>query len=136
MFLNLLNDEEKKIFLQLAISVIQADGKVEETEKAYIADYCREMEINQNDLEKVIDPMPLIEKISNNSSEFVKRIFLLELLACANSDGNFADIEKALIVTFVKKSGLPDSLLDNCLSLLQDYSRVSLNMMSFIQGVK
>ncbi len=136
MFLNLLNDEEKKIFLQLAISVIQADGKVEETEKAYIADYCREMKINQNDLEKVIDPMPLIEKISNNSSESVKRIFLLELLACANSDGNFADIEKALIVTFVKKSGLPDSLLDDCWSLLQDYSRVSLNMMSFIQGVK
>lgn len=136
MFLNLLNDEEKKIFLQLAISVIQADGKVEETEKAYIADYCREMKINQNDLEKVIDPMPLIEKISNNSSESVKRIFLLELLACANSDGNFADIEKELIVTFVKKSGLPDSLLDDCWSLLQDYSRVSLNMMSFIQGVK
>lgn len=32
MFLNFLNSEEKITFLKLAISVIQADGKLEESE--------------------------------------------------------------------------------------------------------
>lgn len=35
MFLNLLNDEEKKIFMGLAIEVIHADGKLEESEKFF-----------------------------------------------------------------------------------------------------
>jgi len=63
------------IFLKLAISVIQADGKLEESEKSFIAEYSREMGIERYTLGEKVDPMPLAEKIGKNSTDSVKRIF-------------------------------------------------------------
>lgn len=133
MFLNFLNSEEKITFLKLAISVIQADGKLEESEKSYISDYSREMGITEFDLNEKIDPLLLAEKIGVNSTDFVKRVFLLELLACAKADGDFADTEKALINSFVKAFKMADSSLKKCLSLLDEYMEISTKLMSFVK---
>ncbi|UTY33281.1 TerB family tellurite resistance protein [Treponema putidum] len=136
MFLNLLNDEEKVIFLKLAISVIQADGKLEESEKSFIAEYSREMGIERYTLGEKVDPMPLAEKIGKNSTDSVKRIFLVELLACANADGDFAEYEKSLIRSFVKIFGLSESSLQDSLDLLNEYTKISAKLMNFIQEGK
>lgn len=71
------------------------------------------MGITEFDLNEKIDPLPLAEKIGVNSTDFVKRVFLLELLACAKADGDFADTEKALINSFVKAFKMADSSLKN-----------------------
>ncbi|MBQ9206301.1 MAG: TerB family tellurite resistance protein [Treponema sp.] len=136
MFLNLLNDVEKSIFLKLAISVIQVDGKLEENEKSFIADYSREMGIENYALDKKTDPIPLAEEIGKGSVDSVKRIFLLELLACANADGDFAESEKALIQSFVKAFGLSESDSQSCLDLLKEYTTISAKLMKFVQGEK
>lgn len=136
MFLNLLNDEEKVTFLKLAISVVQADGKLEESEKSFIADYSREMGIERYTLDEKVDPMPLAEKIGKNSSDSVKRVFLIELLACANADGDFAKHEKSLISSFIRVFGLSDSLLQDGLNLLKEYTKISKGLMKFIQERK
>ena len=133
MFLNFLNSEEKTVFLKLAVSVIQADGKLEESEKSYISDYAREMGITEFDLNEKIEPLPFAETIGVNSTDFVKRIFLLELLACAKADGDFADTEKALINSFVKAFKLTDFSLEKCLSLLDEYMEISTKLMSFVK---
>lgn len=133
MFLNFLNSEEKTAFLKLAISVIQADGKLEESEKSYISDYSREMGITEVDLNEKIEPLPFAETIGVNSTDFVKRIFLLELLACAKADGDFADTEKALINSFVKAFKMTDFSLEKCLSLLDEYMEISTKLMSFVK---
>ncbi|QOW60718.1 TerB family tellurite resistance protein [Treponema pedis] len=136
MFLNLLNDEEKSIFLKLAISIIQADGKLEDSEKSFIAEYSREMGIECYTLDEKVDPMPLAEKIGKNSNDSVKRIFLVELLACANADGDFAEYEKSLIHSFVKIFGLSESSLQDSLELLKEYTKISTKLMKFIQEGK
>jgi len=133
MFLNFLNSEEKTAFLKLAISVIQADVKLEESEKSYISDYSREMGITEVDLNEKIEPLPFAETIGVNSTDFVKRIFLLELLACAKADGDFADTEKALINSFVKAFKMTDFSLEKCLSLLDEYMEISTKLMSFVK---
>ena len=136
MFLNLLNDEEKVIFLKLAISVIQADGKLEESEKSFIAEYSREMGIERYAFDEKVDPMPLAEKIGKNSTDSVKRIFLVELLACANADGDFAECEKSLLRSFIKIFGLLESSLQDSLVLLNEYTKISAKLMKFIQEGK
>lgn len=136
MFLNLLNDEEKSIFLKLAIAIIQADGKLEESEKQYIADYSREMGITEYSLDGKIEITALAEKIGKDSTNTAKRIFLLELTACANADGDFADTEKALINSLVKTFKLSNSSLQECLDLLAEYTKVSAKLMSFVQEGK
>lgn len=133
MFLNLLNGEEKSIFMQLAIAVIQADGKLEKKEKAFIADYSREMGIESYDLGKEIQALPLAEKIGTESSDSVKRIFLLELLACAYADGDFAESEKSLMQSFVKAFGLSEACLQTCQTLLEKYTDISAKLMTFVQ---
>lgn len=136
MFLNRLNEEEKHVFLKLAISVIQADGVLEETEKGFIADYCREMEIDSCDLNEKIEPMELAEKIGKESSDSVKRVFLLELTALANVDGEFAKSEKSLILSFAKTFGISEVFIDNCSKILEEYNVVSQKLISFIQEGK
>lgn len=136
MFLNLLNNEEKAIFLKLAISVIQADGKLEESEKSFIAQYSRELGIECYSLDEKVDPLSLAEEIGKNSTDSVKRIFLLELLACANADGNFSEYEKSLIGSFVKIFGFSESSLQDCLDLLKEYTKISTKLMEFIQEGK
>lgn len=133
MFLKYLNSEEKSIFLKLAMSVIKADGKLQESEKTYIDDYSREMGITEVNLDEKIDPILLAEKIGDNSTEFIKRIFLLELTACAKADGEFADSEKSLINSFVKAFKISDTSLQKCLVLLDEYTNISTRIMSFVQ---
>lgn len=133
MFLKYLNSEEKSIFLKLAMSVIKADGKLEESEKTYIDDYSREMGITEVNLDEKIDPLLLAEKIGDNSTELIKRIFLLELTACAKADGDFADTEKELINSFVKAFKISDTSLQKCLVLLDEYTNISKRIMSFVQ---
>lgn len=133
MFLKYLNSEEKSIFLKLAISVIKADGKLQESEKTYIDDYSREMGITEVNLDEKIDPILLAEKIGDNSTEFIKRIFLLELTACAKADGDFADSEKSLINSFIKAFKISDTSLQKCLVLLDEYTNISKRIMSFVQ---
>ena len=133
MFLKYLSSEEKSIFLKLAMSVINADGKLEESEKTYIDDYSREMGITEVNLDEKIDPLLLAEKIGDNSTELIKRIFLLELTACAKADGDFADTEKELINSFVKAFKISDTSLQKCLFLLDEYTNISKRIMSFVQ---
>ena len=118
MFLNFLNSEEKNTFLKLAISVIQADGKLEESEKSYISDYSREMGITEFDLNEKIDPLPLAEKIGVNSTDFVKRVFLLELLACAKAEKILPAVPRVDFIprptTAIKAKSPSNSMLSGC----------------------
>lgn len=136
MFLNQLNSEERSIFLKLAIAVIKADGKLEEKEKLFVAEYSREMGVTDYDLNENIEPLELAEKIGKSSTDAVKRIFLLELVALANADGEFAESERSLILSLAQKFGLAENQLNDCLKLLAEYNDVSAKLMNFIQEAK
>lgn len=136
MFLNQLNNEERSIFLKLAIAVIKADGKLEEQEKLFVAEYSREMGVTDYDLNENIEPLGLAEKIGKSSTDAVKRIFLLELVALANADGKFAESEKSLILSLLQKFGLTENQLNESLKLLAEYNDVSAKLTKFIQEVK
>lgn len=136
MFLNQLNNEERSIFLKLAIAVIKADGKLEEQEKLFVAEYSREMGVTDYDLNENIEPLGLAEKIGKSSTDAVKRIFLLELVALANADGKFAESEKSLILSLLQKFGLTENQLNESLKLLAEYNDVSAKLTAFIQEAK
>ncbi len=136
MFLNQLNNEERRIFLKLAIAVIKADGKLEEKEKLFVAEYSREMGVTDYDLNENIEPLRLAEKIGKSSTDAVKRIFLLELVALANADGEFAESEKSLILSLLQKFGLTENQLNESLKLLAEYNDVSAKLTAFIQEAK
>ena len=136
MFLNQLNNEERSIFLKLAIAIIKADGKLEEKEKLFVAEYSREMGVTDYDLNENIEPLGLAEKIGKDSTDAVKRIFLLELVALANADGEFAESEKSLILSLLQKFGLTENQLNDCIKLLAEYNDILAKLTTFIQEAK
>ena len=134
MFLNLLNEKEKEIFMQLAVAVIHADGKLEESEKIFLDDYAHEMNISDFDVYKKPESVEhLVGEITTNSSNTVKRIFLLELAALARTDGDFAQSERELIQLIAEKLNNSDGLLQDCENLLKEYESISERLLAFIQ---
>lgn len=135
MFLNLLNEKEKGIFMQLAVAVIHADGKLEESEKIFLDDYAHEMNISDFDVYKKPESVEhLVGEITTNSSNTVKRIFLLELGALARTDGDFAQSERELIQLIAEKLNISDVLLQDCENLLKEYESISERLLTFVQG--
>ena len=135
MFLNLLNEKEKEIFMQLAVAVIHADGKLEESEKIFLDDYAHEMNISDFDVYKKPESVEhLVGEITTNSSNTVKRIFLLELAALARTDGDFAQSERELIQLIAEKLNISDGLLQDCENLLKEYESISERLLAFVQG--
>jgi tellurite resistance protein len=136
MFLNRLNQQEKEIFLKLAIVVIRADGKIEENEKTFIAGYAHEMNISSYDLTIEFNAKPLCKSIRENSSYAVKHIFLVELTACAYADGNFGKEEKDLINLMTVDLGLTEHDLSECIKLLKNYTSAVNALTNFVQEGK
>lgn len=134
MFLNLLNDEEKRIFMGLAIEVIHADGKLEESEKFFLNEYVREMGIEGFDVHKKPESVEqLVEEIGSKSSNIVKRVFLLELTALARTDGEFAQSEREMIQLIASKFNISDVFLQECENLLKEYASISAKLLAFVQ---
>lgn len=136
MFLNQLNNSEKESFLKMAISVIQADDKIEESEKLFIAEYAKEMDLLSYDFNEKYNAVELAKQISDSSSDAVKRIFIIELTACAYTDGEFGKQEQNLLNGIVKAFGLTDADFDITLKLLQDYMNVATRLSTFVQEGK
>ncbi len=134
MFLKQLTKQEKDIFLKLAIGVMQADGKIEESERAFIADYAYEMGIKDYDMNSDVDIVNLCKIIRDNSRESIKRIFLIELTACAYADGVFDKKEKTFIDSVASNLGLTQQDLLECLELIKSYVNITSTLVRFIEG--
>lgn len=137
MFLKFLNEREKIIFMKLAVAIIHADGKLEESEKQMMAEYSQEMGITLCNLDEQINLQEitdLAKEIGSNSTDSVKRIFLLELLACANSDNDFANEEKTLMKSFLNAFDLTETDFNTCLKLLKEYLKITSTLANFVKG--
>lgn len=133
MFLNQLNQEEREIFLKLAIAVIRADEKIKESERALIAEYAHEMNIPTYDISKDVNVGPLFKIISEKSSDSVKRIFLVELTACAYADEYLAKEENDLINSMIIEFGLEKQEFSKCVKLLGNYTTAAAALSQFIK---
>jgi len=94
MFLNLLNDEEKKYYLAIAMRIVNADGKFSSEEIQMINSIRLEMGlVNETEL-----PVGSIEVLAEPfKSERSKKIVLLEGTLLAYVDGKFSGSEKKIL---------------------------------------
>lgn len=95
MFLQELNKDEQKSFLELAYLVARSNGVVDETEKKMLDTYKQEMEITI-DLEN-IQVRDLEEILPVFKEQKIKRIVFLEAIAIAFADGIYHEEQKQLI---------------------------------------
>lgn len=111
MFLNELNNEEKKAFLCLSVHAANANGVFEDEERAMMEEYCKEMGIAFFDT-KNTQPLEEIMDIFQKSSKRVKKIVLLEILGLLYSDETYDDDEKKFVAEYGLKVGVSQEEID------------------------
>lgn len=136
MFLRLLNNDQKKLFLDLALTIAQADEDFSESELNTIKEYCDEMNIK---LDKTTPDFPLnqlIDNISNSTNETEKKIIVFETLGLAMVDGIFDEREKKIIEMMSLYFSLDNNFMSQCEEIINEYIKFQnkINSIIFTEG--
>ena len=108
MFLSKLSREKQKVFLNLAYTMIYADGRLDAAEKKIFDSY--KLEIEDADLSKAhaIDFAEGLAAFDDSSAEEKTGIFF-ELYAIALIDKSYPEEEKILVDLMKKRFGITDA---------------------------
>lgn len=121
MYLTLLNNEQKELFLNLACSLSSVDGNFSDHEKSIIEEYCKEMQISF-DYEQCNPTLKnVMFQLESISSMVEKRIIIFELVGLGLVDGNFDLAEHEFIYELNELFGLSKDYVMKCEDILQEY---------------
>ncbi|MDY6232139.1 hypothetical protein [Peptostreptococcus porci] len=121
MYLALLTEREKIVFLGMAYNIATIDGDYSDAEKAMINGYCHELQC-QFDENTMIKPMEsLIQAIKVNSSEKTKKIFVFELIGLSLADVNYGSDERKLISQMLTEYNIDSDFANKCESMVSEY---------------
>lgn len=133
MFLNSLNPTEKDNFMKLAMTLIKADGVVEESEKQILSAYANEMQIQVRSLDEQCDTDKVITELAKSSSLKTRRIIFLELLALAFADGNYVAEEKELLKCLANAFELDRTFIDRAVNLEDAYVAAYMSLVNLVE---
>jgi len=128
MYLTVLSNEEKEIFLNIAYAVASADGNYSDMEKAIIAEYCREMQMECEEISLSKFDETLLERINIISSETVKKIIIFEIIGLTMIDKNYDVKEKELVKKMVDIFGIDIGYSENCEEVIREYISLQLKI--------
>lgn len=94
MYLNMLNQNQKQLFLNLAYRIADSDNDFSEKEQEIIKSYCIEMQIEDKHETDNKDINYIIEKINNSCDFKAKKIFVFEAIGLALVDSVYNSEEK------------------------------------------
>ena len=110
MYLNYLEENEKKAFLKLAHMIANSDDEFCDNERIIINSYCNEMGIK--DIE--FDKNELIDIIAYQfKTDQSRRIVIFELMNIINANGEFKDNERAIIDVLLKEFNIEEKFLND-----------------------
>ena len=123
MFLRPLNNEQKELFLNLALAAASSNGVFENSEKALLVAYADEMSIDVNKASQ----MPMEEicrklKSISNSKELNQITF--EIVGMIMSDNEYDDDEKAFISKMTEIFGIPMERINEMFNCVSVYSEL------------
>ena len=107
MYLDILTDEEKRLFLDLAWMAVECDGEVADKEREVVASYQGECQLNDyvrsgKTQEEILGVLAMSERSH-------KKIILLELMGIWGADGEWRDPEITMMDRVANALGIPDS---------------------------
>lgn len=134
MYLSLLKEEQKGVFLELAYEMAFLDNDFSEQEKLMIESYCNEMRMEVPPVIRARSMAELIETIKEAWEEREKKIVLFEIIGLAMIDSNYDEEERKSIVSMAEIFGLTDEFRDECEILLKEYVEMQSRMNTLILG--
>ena len=120
MFLEILKDEQKDLFLQLAVIAAKENGYVDEAEDALLTKFANEMNIAPK-IEATLSLDEVIDKLANSCDKREKKIVLFEAAGIMNSDGEYSDAEFDFLKKIAAKFEISEEELETMMGLVSDY---------------
>lgn len=134
MFLNMLEERNKRNFLKLCVHAALSDGEFVNDEAEMIHAYCREMNISEAVPEVKESLEDILKEMAENTNDTEKRIITLEVLGLVKSDGVYDDREKAFMKKVIESMEIKKEILDELEYLLEQYTGVYRELYSVILG--
>ncbi len=132
MYLALLNENQKKLFLGLAYNLASMDGDYSEQEKQMIDSYCMEMHIEFNDSIVDKEVNNIVNEMNETCNEQLKRVIIFESIGLAMSDGKYDEKEKDFIVMMTKTFGIDSNFVEHSEKLLTEFIKIQLNINNLV----
>lgn len=121
MFLQMLNNRERELFLDACYYASRSDEVILESEEELVKAYCREMDIG---IPEVLEPdcsLDTVTKEFSKSDKQIKNAVLCELLGVLFVDGQFLDVERDFFYSFAKDIGVSEDDAITIEKALKDY---------------
>lgn len=124
MFLNQLEESNKRDFLKVCVYASLANGILANEEKEMLFAYCREMNIKEciPEITETFDE--LLDRVNKNTNDKEKKIFLLEVLALVKSDGIYDDDERDFMKKILSGFDFSKEVLEKFNILLDKYIEI------------
>ena len=121
MFLDVLNNDEKEWFLDLAIKAAEANGEVAAEEIRMLHAFAAEMKIKAR-TNSGMELSEILKKIVENSSKKSMKVIVFELIGILFADSEFDEQEKSFLSQVKNAFGFEDSMINEMISEINEYS--------------
>ena len=121
MYLSLLNNYQKSLFLSLTLYLANTDSDYSKEEHEVIQSYCNEMNITENSFIPFTNITEIISKIDESSNTQEKKIVIFEAIGLAMIDNDYSDNEKKLIQLINTYFGFDKTFIIKCEELVNRY---------------
>lgn len=122
MYLALLNENQKHLFLEAANYLSLLDGEKSFDEQKMIEAYCYEMGMDLNfEVGKITSSDEIVNSLVESCGEKEKKIIIFELIGLAVADGCYDKEEKTWISEVRRKFGMSEEFGVNCEKMIQEY---------------
>ena len=135
MFLNQLDEEKKRLFLEICINGAMANNDFANEQKEMIKLYCDEMRIENYSLEAKYNMDEIMSRLKKCCTETEKRIIAFELTGLILSDHKYDKFERAFMEEFNKENNISSeehnqmiSLINKLTELYTDINRLIFNV--------
>lgn len=123
MFLRPLNNEQKELFLNLALAAASANDVLEKSEKTLLAAYADEMDVDVNKASQMsVEEICNKLKTISNSKELNQISF--EIIGMMLSDNEYDDDEKEFVSKMAEIFEIPMSRINEMYKLVNAYSEL------------
>lgn len=124
MYLSMLSNEKKHLFLNLEIYMSKIDGDFSDGEKQIIDVHCMEMHIDNNNYEADMPQDEVLRQLKETLTYNERRIVFLELVATIMADDVYDEKEEKLSSRLADLFEIDDEGVKEAFSIIKDMKSV------------
>lgn len=134
MYLAILTEKEKQLFLNLAYTLAYSDGAFGDEEQMLFDAYCDEMGTTFDRPERAVSLQKLLESLKTDILENNRKVVYFELLGLAVVDGKYSEEEEKVMDRIREDFDLSREFADQCYDFLKRYLKLQEELTSLLLG--